>query len=305
MARHASLVAAAFTVAVIGTPAAGQTLAERAAHIQKIKKKKEQEAATSKVAILQALLWTDLDVRFDRTPVSDVFDYLGTALGINLKVRSSEDAIGHGVDLDTLITLEGEALPALVILEEILEDCSRVEECTWQVRDGFLEVGTKERLGVPAAREVRWYPVEELLFEAPKFSDAVSLRLEDAYPWSPRFGGLAGRGYPGYSGGSFGGTSGHGGSIRYTTPSSQRGTSKEQRAESLIDFITDLVEPSAWTRNGGEWATIHYRDGALVIKAPAFIQRQIFGYPNVPAPQRPGKQAPPDDAPRPVVVTEK
>ena len=38
--------------------------------------------------------------------------------------------------------------------------------------------------------------------------------------------------------------------------------------------------------NGGDQATIRYRDGVLIIQAPEYIQRQIFGYPKVPAPEK-------------------
>ncbi len=36
---------------------------------------------------------------------------------------------------------------------------------------------------------------------------------------------------------------------------------------------------------------MHYRDGYLIVSAPEFVQRQIFGYPKVPPPE--GVTAPP------------
>ena len=36
---------------------------------------------------------------------------------------------------------------------------------------------------------------------------------------------------------------------------------------------------SAWINNGGEYATIKYFDGALIVRAPDYIHRQIGGYP--------------------------
>ena len=59
---------------------------------------------------------------------------------------------------------------------------------------------------------------------------------------------------------------------------------KKKRALELIDLITEIVEPDAWTLNGGTWATITYVDGMLVVRAPDFVQREIGGYPRVPRP---------------------
>ena len=200
------------------------------------------------------------------------------ALDLNIVVRYSNDAVGFGIDPEQPITLEAEKTPALVVLELVLEQCSVVDDCTWQLRKGFLEVGSKQRLSVPAARVLRWVPIDELVFEAPHFEDSLDLRLDHAFP-TYGGGGLGNTGgfFSGYGGG------GYGGSIQYSTNSS--GDGKTQRVQSLIKLITDLVEPTAWTHNGGDQATIRYRDGVLIIQAPEYIQRQIFGYPKVPAPK--------------------
>ena len=95
----------------------------------------------------------------------------------------------------------------------------------------------KERLSVASAREVRWYPVDEVTFEPPNFTDSIQVRLEQAY---------ANSGAWGYNS-SMGG--GYGGQIQFTTP--QTASSSEQRGESLIDLIVTIVEPAAWARNGG------------------------------------------------------
>ena len=41
------------------------------------------------------------------------------------------------------------------------------------------------------------------------------------------------------------------------------------------------MEPDAWDINGGEYATIRYYQGTLIIRAPDYIHRQIGGYPFV------------------------
>ena len=263
------------TVAVVTAPAAAQSLQERVAAIRAKQEKKETQGRRK---MLQTLIYRDLTVDFTEAPAKDVFDFFRTALDLNIVVRYDNDAVGFGIDPEQPITLEAKKTPALVVLELVLEQCSVIDDCTWQLRKGFLEVGTKQRLSVPAARELRWFPIDELVFEAPHFEDAIDLRLDHAFPWYGDGGGF------GYTGGFFGG-GGYGGSIQYSTNLGGSGNGKAQRVQSLITLITDLIEPTAWTHNGGDQATIRYRDGMLIIQAPEFIQRQIFGYPKVPPPE--------------------
>jgi len=267
-----SSTAVMLTLAIVAGPVAGQSLQQRIAAVRDTQEQQKKKQTDARVKMLQSLLYRDLTVDFDQAPARDVFDYLGTALDINLVVRYADDRVGHGIDPALPIVLSARDTPAMVVLELVLEQCSSVDQCTWQLRKGFLEVGTKERLSVPAARVVRWYAVDELIFEPPDFDDSIDLRLDHALP-----------GYGGYSGGVLGG-GGYGGSIKFSTGTSGA-SPKAQRVQSLISFITDIVEPTAWTRNGGNRASINYRDGTLLINAPGYIQRQIFGHPKVPPPE--------------------
>lgn len=277
MTKLTVVLALVMTVGTVAAPAAGQTLAERVAAIQE---KRAEKQKASKLKMLQALLYEQLTVNFDRTPARDVFDYLRIALDVNLIARYSDDTIGYGIDPDTPITLSADGVPALELLELILEQCSTVDECTWQLRKSYLEVGTKERLSVPAAREIHWYPVDEMLFEAPDFDDSISLQLKDAFPYYGDYG-------RGYGGGFLNGGSGYGGSIRISPGGSGSGGGTANRVQSLIKLIVELVEPQAWTNNGGDRASIRYRDGALIVNAPPYIHRKIVGYPRVPPPEAP------------------
>lgn len=285
------LVIAALALATAGG-AAGQSLDQR---VLDLRRRQQQREVDQQVTILQALLYEELSVEFDQSPARDVFDFIRTALGVNLIARYNEDLTGSGIDPELPVTLTADKMPALDLLELVLEQCSVVEPCTWQIRKGFLEVGTKERLSVPGARRVFWYPIDELIFQAPKFDDAIDLRLDHAYPWSGTY-----DGYGGYSGGFLGG--GYGGGLQFTVGqpgSGNQSAGKEQRAQELMNLIMDMVEPAAWTANGGDWASMHYRDGQLVVDAPPYILRQIFGSPRVPPPDPPDPAAPaaPPDSP--------
>jgi len=40
----------------------------------------------------------------------------------------------------------------------------------------------------------------------------------------------------------------------------------------------EQCEPEAWKDAGGDWATMRYYQGVLIIRAPDYIHRQIDGY---------------------------
>ena len=276
---------AVWVIAAITFPTFGQTLTERIAAIKK-QRGEEQQAAQSKkelspkAKLLQALLYNTLTVNLDQTPAREVFDYLGTTLGINLIARYSDDTIGHGIDPQTPITLLAEDMFAVEVLELVLEQCAKVEACTWQLRNNFLEVGTKDRLSSPSAREVRVYRIDELIYEPRRFNNALRLDLNHLYP------GYGGGYYRGYRGG-------YGGSIGPTVATPTTDQRKSQRAQEVINLIIDTIEPNAWAQTGGEWASIRYRDGSLIVNAPDYIHRQINGYPYVPPPKTESQDDPP------------
>lgn len=265
-------------IAVLVTPTHGQTLSQRIAAVR-AEKVRQAEAAmpkpklSPKAKILQSLLYTKLSVNFDQTPARDAFDYLKTALGINLMVRYLDDEVGHGIDPATPITLEAEDVQALELLSMVLEQCAVSQACTWQLRNSFLEVGTKDRLSTNATRELRTYPIESLLFEPAGFEAAPSLDLNELYRAQRRYNAYPRSGLTGSIG--FGGSS--------TTTKSQ---STQQRAQEIVQLIIDTIDPQGWEQNGGDWASIRYHDGALIVNAPDFIHRQIDGYPNVPRPAK-------------------
>ncbi len=290
-----------WVIAAITCPTFGQTLTERIAAIKK-QRSEEQQAAQSKkelnpkAKLLQTLVYNTLTVNFDQTPAREVFDYFQTTLGINLTARYSDDAIGHGIDPQTPITLSADDMFAVEALELVLEQCATVEACTWQLRSSFLEVGTKDRLSSPSAREVRVYRIDELIYEPPRFNNAPRVGINHlspsyrgyARPYVGRFSGAYGGGYPG----------GYGGSIGPTVAAPTTDQRKSQRAQEIVNLIIDTIEPNAWAQTGGEWASIRYRDGSLIVNAPDYIHRQINGYPHVPPPKAESQEDPPADDPK-------
>ena len=279
--------AVAATLAVLGAPLAGQTISDRIAAVRQQRSDAAVKATKArKTRMLQALLFTELSVDFAATPARDAFEFLRTSMGTNLVVRFTDEPPGSvpSIDPTTPITLKVDDMPAIDVLDLVLEQCSTLESCTWQLRPSFIEAGSKDRLSVDDARVVRVYPIDALVFEPAMFDDALSSRLDDAfrdaYAYNPWI-------FPGPYGSQGGFSGSFGATPNNRQPLRSGGNDRDQRIEQLIELITDVVEPSGWQRNGGAWASIRYNDGALIVTAPDFVQRQIGGYPKVRPPKGP------------------
>ncbi|MCZ6835915.1 MAG: hypothetical protein O7G85_09090 [Planctomycetota bacterium] len=264
----------------LNSTAQGQSLQDRINHVKKQRANQQagKNDSNSPQRMLGVLLYTDISVNFQESKARDVFAYLATRLDLTIIGRYSDDknAEGYGIDPEAPITLEMENMPALTVLELALEQVAGYDETTWQMRRGFLEIGTKDRLSVPAAQFVKVYPIDDLIYEPPSFDDAPTTDLEEVYRRQHRmlYGTDGSR--PGYGRGRRGG----GGRVYIPSGGNTSGNaSPEQRAQKIIDLILDSVEPMAWQANGGQYASIKFHDGALIVRAPDYIHRQIGGYP--------------------------
>ncbi len=280
---------------LLGSPALGQSLSERINYVMQ-QRSQAQSRNTSKGYMLSVLLYTDLTVQFAETPARETFNYLQTILGVNIIGRYSDDKVGlslGGIDPEIPITLDVVGKPALLVLELVLDQCQDPDPCTWQLRNGYVEVGTKERLSQAGAMQIKYYPIRDLLFEPPYFDNAPELDLSSAL--NQGGGGGGGGGGRGGGGGGFGGggggggyggggggggRGGGGGGAIFGDPDEERERkSEEEKADDIIDLIMDAVEPNAWVEKGGGDATIRYYTGTLIVRAPDFVHRQLGGYP--------------------------
>lgn len=294
--RRPVLLLAALTVSpLIMSSAWGQSFSERLSHLSQRQAEQTTRGRTGKPQMLGALLYTDLTVEFDETNAREAIRYLSNVLGINIVSRFRDDRNMEGIDPETPITFRATGTPALTVLEMILDQCSvDGESCTWQLRDGYVEVGTKSRLAVPGSQELRYYPVRDLLFEVPYFDNAPQLDLGSALDQGGsgggggggggrggggRGGGGSGGGGRGGGGGGAGGGGGGGGSLFGTPSGEPQRITEDEHADTLISLLMDTVEPEGWVLRGGTYATIRYYQGVLIIKAPDFVHRQIGGYP--------------------------
>jgi hypothetical protein len=265
------------TVAAVAAPASGQTLSDRIDHAL-TKRAERGQSSHDAPALLGALVYTEISVRFDGVPARDAIDFIRRSTGIDLIARYDEGDASVGIDPEQPIHLEARGARVLTVLELILEQCSdETVSCTWQLRRGFVEVGPKPRLAAPSAQQLRYYGVDDLLAAAPRYTNAPSFDMEAALSQNAIGGGGGAGG--GAGGGSGSGSGNRGGSL-FPPPSDEPEvpTPNEQVA-TLIELVRETVEPEGWGRVGGTWATIRYHRGVLVVRAPDFVHRELNGYP--------------------------
>ncbi len=293
--------AAMFGVGSWTATAQAQSLATRMAEVTRTQAAEQsRREATGKAAILGRLLYLSVPLKVEAQPVKDVFEYLADALAIKMVVRYQDDRQNVGIDPETPISIDISGVSALALIEQILEQCSVDEPCTWQLREGFLEIGPKERLAIRSARVTKIYPVNDLLWQVPMFDNAPDFNLNSSIQQGGQGGGGGGGGqggggggFGGGSGGGFGGGGGGngggggGGSIFGDPGDEPERKTKQELADELIDLIVATCETDGWEQNGGEWSTIRYFEGSLIVTAPDFVQREVGGYsfaPKQPAP---------------------
>jgi hypothetical protein len=127
--------------------------------------------------IYDALAGTNITIELDETPAREAFDRLRRMLPVPLVGRYRDDALGFGIDPEVPITLKADDRPAIEVLEGMIEQCGQHgAPCTWQIRLGFIEFGTKGRLSVPAARETRLYYIADLIVDIPEDVDLRTRR---------------------------------------------------------------------------------------------------------------------------------
>ena len=101
------VLAVALPLVAVEATAYAQTLEERIAAVRQQRARAQQaRELRPSVKILQALYYSPVSVEFREVRARDAFDFLKTMLDVNMVVRWADDSVGHGIDPETLITLE-------------------------------------------------------------------------------------------------------------------------------------------------------------------------------------------------------
>jgi hypothetical protein len=183
------------------------------------------------------------------------------ALVINWNALEAE-----GIDTEAPITLNLRRVPAETALKLILrqmnpqplgDDKLVVQSTQWYVQ--VLTRGEALRSSV-----TKMYFIGDLLMEIPNF-EGPEFDLNEALS-NTNSGGSNGNSGGGGSGGLF---------PDDNNQPEEETLSTAERAERIADLIRDTIEPDIWKANGGEYASVRYFRGMLVVSAPEFVHEQI------------------------------
>lgn len=253
--------------------------------------------------VLFALMNTRLPVTFDETPARDALKFIAEATNVAMIARWRSDKNPDGMDPDEPITMQLPSLTALDALEYVLAQLPAESSCTWQLRPGFLEVGTRENLSRRGSLVTKLYPIKDLLYTVPYFDNAPNFNLDFALNQGAGFGGGGGGGGMGGGGGGMGGGGGGmggggggmggggggGGSLFGNGGDSGPRETAEEAARRLIQLIKSVVEPEAWE---ADWAFIDYYQESLIVRAPDYVHRALGGYSFLPPPRQSSRGGP-------------
>lgn len=253
-------------------PTFAQSLDQRIADYRK-KSASESERQKAMEARARAKLVTKLrtvieEVNIVESPLRGVLAWYRDATGVPIVVnwRALERA---GVDPDQEITVQAENLPCGQLLALIMKMAStNVDEVSpgdaliYEVTPWYVRIMTKSQANRNPV--TRFYNVMDLItsvpdFEGPNFDLTAVLNA-----------GIA-----------------EGGAIndlfRDQPDVLSERELQQQRGDQLAQLVADSIEPLIWQRNGGQFCSIRFHRGMLIVRAPKYVQEQI-GRPTVSLP---------------------
>jgi len=214
----------------------------------------------------QLMRATLTDVRLDEVPARMALEMwsLQTDVPIVINWPALENA---GVDTEQPVTLNLRAVPAEQALELILRqmhpDPIGTDALLFEVTEWYVQIQTKEQ----ALRNstTKMYFIGDLLMDIPNF-EGPNFDLNEALS-NTNSGG---------SGNNGGGGGGQQGLFDQDDNNANEQTlTRAERAEQIADIVRGTIEPEIWEANGGEYASVRYYRGMLVVKAPQYVHDQI------------------------------
>jgi hypothetical protein len=198
------------------------------------------------------------ELKFTQIPLGDAIDHVREATGANIHVNWRALELLN-VTREMPVSLSLRDVTARRALKALLDETGVGDYLTFYVDEGVIEVTTREI--ADAKLITRVYPVEDLVVEVPNFA-GPTFNLQQSTSVSGGGGG----------GGGSGGTLFQGGE----TTQGQEITTKQQRADGLVQLITETVRPEVWRENGGT-ASVRYFNGHLIVTAPRSVHEQLGG----------------------------
>ena len=171
----------------------------------------------------------------------------------------------EGVDRDSFITLRLSNVTVAEVLNQTVEQLADGGQVTYRAVGNILKISTTEDFN--RKMYVRVYPVPDLTFIVPDFTQSAPvIDLESA---SRSTGG---------GGGGGGGQSVFGGASSSSDEFEDNEQEKEERMEELIDMIRAVIAPESWAETGSGLGELRFWSSSLVVYNTADVHEQIAGY---------------------------
>ena len=210
--------------------------------------------------LLEKLDGTTVDAEYVAVDFEDVVDDLRERYELNIHVSwDNLDAVGVRKDKRLEVRLRQVSLATL--LDMVLREAEpRPAELGYTVEGGVVVISRRGAL----ARNtfIRTYEITDLIesgYALRRFGNTPVLSLQ-----------LTGREFLGgearESGSSGGAGVGGGGAIFGAPGEDPSRLSKMERAQQIIDVVTESIDPNSWHVNGGGVATIRVFNGVLIIR---------------------------------------
>ncbi len=206
--------------------------------------------------VLAALEAKRVPATFADNTLEDVLEFVATVTNLNVDI-DWESLSDIGVDRDTLVSLNLQALPAKVILDRVLEKVSpdSFSRASWAVNDGVLVVASDADLRKNTFIVI--YDVRDLLYQIPDFNNAPELDLDSVLNQGQGGGGS--------------------GSIFDEEDEDDERITKQELRERLIEILQTNVDFEGWRDNGGDTGIIQELNDNLIITNTARNHRRISG----------------------------
>ncbi len=258
-------------VLALCTTTHAQTLQQR---INDYQQRQERRAVAAEAALDEAPISVRMrdivkDAVIDDATARAAFAWWSRVTGISL-VIDWQAMENDGIDPDRPISLNLRFVSAGQLLEILMQQTQNdFAELIYETTPWYVRVMTKAQANRRPV--VRIYEVADLVTEIPTFTDAPQMDLREALSNTNSGGG--------------GGASSQGLFEDEDDDRDQPRTTKQQRGEDLADLIRQSIEPTIWQANGGQYASVRYFNGRLIVNAPMYVQRRI-GMPSVVRPKR-------------------
>lgn len=223
----------------------------------------DERDATPRQLMRATLTNVDLDEVPARTAIEMWAIQTDVPVVINWNALEAE-----GIDLEAPVTLNLRRVPAetalRLILRQMNPDPIGNDELLMETTEWYVQILTKGEALQNSTTKM--YFIGDLLMDIPNF-EGPEFDLNNA---------LSNTNSGGSNSGGGGGGQGGGGLFPDDNNQTEEPTlSREERAEQIADIIRDTIEPDIWEANGGDYASVRFYRGMLVVKAPQYVHDQI------------------------------